>query len=152
MQRADEQLYLAKNEGRNCVKFSADGAGLRVQRHAGSFCWGLWGVVWNEEYSSGNAEIDGQHQELVSIVNGLLEHVIAEEDAPDMHSRFKNIYHLVEKHFADEEEILLSSKYPEAEAHAVCHNELLQKCAGLLRQDAENPVSSQMLQCNMPLI
>ena len=90
VQRADEQLYLAKNEGRNCVKFSADGAGLRVQRHAGSR-WGLK-VVWNEEYSSGNAEIDGQHQELVSIVNGLLEHVIAEEDAPDMHSRFKNIW------------------------------------------------------------
>ena len=51
VQRADEQLYLAKNEGRNCVKFSADGAGLRVQRHAGSR-WGLK-VVWNEEYSSG---------------------------------------------------------------------------------------------------
>ena len=28
------------------------------------------------------------------------------------------------------------------------HNELLQKCAGLLSQDVENPVSSvQMLQC-----
>ena len=146
VQRADEQLYLAKNEGRNCVKFSADGDALHVQHHAGSR-WGLK-VVWNKEYSSGNAEIDGQHHELVSIVNSLLEHVIAEEDAPELHSRFKNIYQLVEKHFADEEEILLSSRYPEAEAHVARHNELLQKCAGLLRQDAEHAVSSvQMLQC-----
>ena len=146
VQRADEQLYLAKNEGRNCVKFSADGEGLHVQRHVGSR-WGLK-VVWNREYSSGNTEIDGQHLELVSIVNSLLEHVIAEEDAPELHSRFKNIYQLVEKHFADEEELLLSSRYPEAEAHVARHNELLQKCAGLLRQDAEHAVSSvQMLQC-----
>ena len=146
VQRADELLYLAKHEGRNCVKFSADGDALHVQRNAGSR-WGLK-VVWNREYSSGNTEIDGQHLELVSIVNGLLEHVIAEEDAPELHSRLKNIYQLVEKHFVDEEEILLSSGYPEAEAHVARHNELLQKCAGLLRQDSENPVPSvQMLQC-----
>ena len=74
--------------------------------------------------------------------------MIAEDNAPEIHSRFKNIYQLVEKHFADEEEILLSSRYPEAEAHMARHKELLQKCAELLRKDAENTVSSaQMLQC-----
>ena len=144
--RADEQLYLAKYEGRNCVRFSADGDGLHVQ-HDASSSWGLK-VVWNRAYSSGNAEIDEQHMELVSIVNGLLEHVIAEENAPDLDGRFKDIYHLVKKHFADEEEILYSSGYPEAELHVAHHNELLQKCAGLLSQDVENPVSAvQMLQC-----
>ena len=144
--RADEQLYLAKYEGRNCVRISADGDDLHVQHDAGS-SWGLK-VVWNRAYSSGNAEIDGQHMELVSIVNGLLEHVIAEENAPDLRNRFKDIYQLVKKHFADEEEILLSSGYPEADSHVARHNELLQKCAGLLSQDVENPVSSvQMLQC-----
>lgn len=146
VQRADEQLYLAKHEGRNCVKFSADGADLHVQ-HCGGSSWGLK-VVWNREYSSGSTEIDEQHMELVSIVNGLLEHVIAEEGAPDLHFRFKNICQVVEKHFADEEAILLSSKYPEAEVHVARHNELLQKCADMLRQDADNPVTSvQMLQC-----
>ena len=146
VQRADEQLYLAKREGRNCVKFSADGDDLHVQRSAGS-SWGLK-VVWNREYSSGNAEIDSQHRELVSIVNGLLDHVIEEENAPGLHARFKYVHQLVEKHFADEEEILLASGYPDAEAHVARHNELLQKCAGLLGQDADSHVSSvQMLQC-----
>ena len=117
-----------------------------MQHDAGS-SWGLK-VVWNRAYSSGNAEIDGQHMELVSIVNGLLEHVIAEENASDLHGKFKDIYQLVKKHFADEEEILFSSGYPEAELHVARHNELLQKCAGLLSQDVENTVSSvQMLQC-----
>ena len=146
VQRADEQLYQAKHEGRNCVKFSADGDNLHVQSNADN-CWGLK-VVWNREYLSGNAEIDGQHRELVSIVNGLLEHLVAEENAPDLHSRFKDVYQLVEKHFVDEQEILLSSGYPDAEAHVAHHNELLQKCAGLLRQDVDGSVSSvQMLQC-----
>ena len=146
VQRADELLYQAKHEGRNCVKFYADGDELHFRHSAGSN-WGLK-VVWNKEYSSGNEEIDGQHMELVAIVNRLLEHVISEETAPELNSRFKNVYHIVEKHFADEEGILLASGYPEAEAHVARHNELLQKCAGLLRQDAESPVCAvQMLQC-----
>ena len=146
VQRADELLYQAKHEGRNCVKFYADGDELHFHHSAGSN-WGLK-VVWNKEYSSGNEEIDGQHMELVAIVNSLLEHVISEETAPEMNSRFKDVYHIVEKHFADEEAILLASGYPEAEAHVARHNDLLQKCAGLLRQDAESPVCAvQMLQC-----
>ena len=146
VQLADEQLYQAKHAGRNCVKFAADGEGLHVQSHASS-SWGLK-VVWNSEYSSGNAHIDGQHMELVSIVNNLLEYAIAEEAAPDLRMRFKNVYHIVEKHFADEEEILLSSGYPDAQEHVARHKELLQKCTGLLGPDAASPVSSvQMLQC-----
>ena len=143
---ADEQLYMAKNEGRNCVKFRAGDDDLHVQ-HIGGNSWGLK-VVWNRAYTSGNAEIDGQHRELVSIVNGLLEHAIAGEGVPDMAFRFKHVYQVVEKHFADEEEVLLSSGYPDAGEHVALHNDLLQKCASLLQQNAENPVSSvQMLQC-----
>lgn len=146
VQLADEQLYQAKHAGRNCVKFAADGEGLHIQSHASS-SWGLK-VVWNSDYSSGNAHIDGQHMELVSIVNNLLEYAIAEEAAPDLHLRFKDVYHIVEKHFADEEEILLSSGYPDAQEHVARHKELLQKCSGLLGPDAASPVSSvQMLQC-----
>ena len=86
--------------------------------------------------------------ELVSIVNGLLECAIAEEDATDLRLRFSNVYQIVEKHFADEEEILLASGYPDAQEHVARHHELLQKCSGLLDQDAESPVTSvQMLQC-----
>ena len=146
VQRADEQLYHAKHDGRNCVKFSADWDDLHIQ-HNSSSSWGLQ-VVWNRDYSSGNALIDGQHMELVSIVNGLLECAIAEEDAPDLRLRFSNVYRIVEKHFADEEEILLASGYPDAQEHVARHHELLQKCSGLLGQDAESPVTSvQMLQC-----
>jgi diguanylate cyclase (GGDEF) domain/hemerythrin-like metal-binding domain len=146
VQWADEQLYLAKSEGRNCVKFCAGGDELQVQ-HVGENSWGLK-VVWNRDYSSGNAEIDAQHMELVAIVNSLLEHVIAEDTVPDLNFRFQNVYHVVEKHFADEEAILVSSGYPDAHEHVAQHNELLQKCADLLQQDAASPVSSvQMLQC-----
>ena len=45
-------------------------------------------------------------------------------------------------------EILLASGYPDAQEHVARHHELLQKCSGLLDQDAESPVTSvQMLQC-----
>ena len=146
VQRADEQLYQAKHDGRNCVKFMSDGEGMYIQCNSGT-SWGLK-VVWDKACSSGNAHIDGQHMELVSVVNRLLENAMAEEAAPDLLLRFKNVYHSVEKHFADEEEILLSSGYPDALAHVARHNELLQKCSALLGQDAETPVSSvQMLQC-----
>ena len=146
VQRADEQLYLAKHEGRNCVKFQADDSGLYAQMRNGN-SWGLK-VLWNSEYASGNAELDEQHMELVSIVNSLLERALAEKEALDLNSRFNDVYHVVEKHFNDEEAVLRSSGYPEVDEHAARHKELLQKCAGLLKQDAETPVSSvQMLQC-----
>ena len=146
VQRADEQLYLAKHEGRNCVKFQTDDSGLYAQMRNGN-SWGLK-VLWNSEYASGNAELDEQHMELVSIVNSLLERVLAEGEALDLNSRFNDVYHVVEKHFNDEEAVLRSSGYPEVDEHAARHKELLQKCAGLLKQDAETPVSSvQMLQC-----
>jgi len=146
VQRADEQLYLAKHEGRNCVKFRSDDDGMYAQMHNGN-SWGLK-VLWNSEYASGNADLDGQHMELVSIVNSLLERVLAEGDALDLNSRFNDVYHVVEKHFNDEEAVLRSSGYPEVDEHAARHKDLLQKCAGLLKQDAETSVSPvQMLQC-----
>jgi len=146
VQRADEQLYLAKHEGRNCVKFRSDEDGMYAQMHNGNSL-GLK-VLWNSEYASGNAELDGQHMELVSIVNSLLERVLAEGDALDLTPRFNDVYHIVEKHFNDEEAVLRSSGYPEVDEHAARHKELLQKCAGLLKQDGEDPVSPvQMLQC-----
>ena len=86
--------------------------------------------------------------ELVSIVNSLLERVLAEGDALDLNSRFNDVYHVVEKHFNDEEAVLRSSGYPEVDEHVARHKELLQRCAGLLKQDAETSVSPvQMLQC-----
>ena len=66
-------------------------------------------VLWNSEYASGNAELDEQHMELVSIVNSLLERVLAEGDALDLNSRFNDVYHIVEKHFNDEEKVLRNS-------------------------------------------
>ena len=146
VQSADEQLYLAKHEGRNCVKFRSDDDGMYAQMHNGNSL-GLE-VLWNSEYASGNAELDGQHMELVSIVNSLLERVLAEGDALDLNSRFNDVYHTVEKHFNDEEAVLRSSGYPEVDEHAARHRELLQKCAGLLKQNAETPAPPvQMLQC-----
>ena len=44
--------------------------------------------------------------------------------------------------------MLRGSGYPEVDEHVARHKELLQKCSGLLKQDAETPVSPvQMLQC-----
>jgi len=146
VQRADEQLYLAKHEGRNCVKFRSEDSGIYAQMHNEN-SWGLK-VLWNSEYASGNAELDGQHMELVSIVNSLLERVLAEGDALELNSRFNDVYHIVEDHFNDEEAVLRSSGYPDVDEHVARHKELLQKCAGLLQQDAETSVSPvQMLQC-----
>ena len=146
IQRVDSQLYQAKHDGRNCLKFEAEADEPLIQPTPENN-WGLR-VVWNKKCLSGNSFLDEQHMELVAIVNSLLQSIIAGMDGNELGCQFSNMLRMVEKHFSDEEEILRARGYPEVDEHADLHERLLQKCSELLDKDASEPVSSvEMLQC-----
>jgi len=77
-------------------------------------------LVWNEEYSVGDAEIDRQHQDIFSLIDRLESHDI---DAAAMAVTFEKLDIYVREHFALEEEKMQACNYADLEAHLRQHDE-----------------------------
>lgn len=130
--RVDAALYLAKRDGRNCV---------RVDRVGDSDRWSSEGngalqLTWSEAYACGNATIDHEHEELFFLANK----VIAASSAGDSSSKrlIGALDVLVEHlgaHFVDEEAILAARGYEQLERHRHIHAALLER-AGALQASA----------------
>ncbi|WP_419799878.1 hemerythrin domain-containing protein [Terasakiella sp.] len=58
-------------------------------------------LVWSDEYSVGDTEIDRQHQEIFSLIDRLDDQ---DMDASAMSVTFEKLDIYVREHFADEEE------------------------------------------------
>ncbi|MDR1930134.1 MAG: bacteriohemerythrin [Treponema sp.] len=71
-------------------------------------------VAWSSTFSVGIKLIDDQHKELLKLTNDLFNHCIGDEEAEEAY--FKSIIDgavkYVKVHFATEEKIMLSTKFP----------------------------------------
>jgi hemerythrin len=75
-----------------------------------------------KDMETGVEKIDSQHRELINRINNLL--AIGEKSVSEEETK-KTIDYLGEyivKHFGDEEEIQIKSKYPKYEEHKKLHN------------------------------
>ena len=119
--RTDEALYQAKSQGRNRVVFSEDSIPVASVH-----------MVCRSEWESGHPEIDAQHQQLLSKVDGffsisLLPGVDLVKTLPFLEKVLQEISH----HFAFEGSILEQIGYPDAGKHKRIHEELLAKAMAL---------------------
>ena len=84
-------------------------------------------VVWSNNYSVGIKEIDDQHKELLDLVNDLFTHSSGNER--EERAYFKEVIHgavsYVKTHFATEEKLLLSMKFPGYAEHKKTHDEFV---------------------------
>jgi len=80
-------------------------------------------ITWNDKYSVGVKELDGQHQKLVSIINLLfglyLAHKFAKADAEPV---FKELFDYADYHFSTEEHYFQVYNYPKKDEHINIHN------------------------------
>lgn len=72
---------------------------------------------------TGNAAIDSQHKELIAAINNLLDACSQGKGRQTLNSTAKFLYDYTSKHFADEEKLQLSSKYPDYPNHKRYHEE-----------------------------
>ena len=87
---------------------------------------------WKPEYSVEDATLDGQHQELIRIMNELYE-LLQEPEAQQVEGRvefiFGSLADYIVTHFAYEEQRMIDARYPYEKlvTHKAEHHELVKK-------------------------
>ena len=91
-------------------------------------------AIWKDEYLTGNAQIDREHQTLFEMFNALhVElHTTARHDV--LKSMLIDINSHTVEHFQNEEALMQSHDYPGYDRHKHVHDNLLKKVSKLIMQ------------------
>lgn len=91
-------------------------------------------VSWDPKLLVGNAEIDGQHQELFRRVDQLLLALQMGSVAAEVERVMAFVGDYVHLHFRQEEALMQRTGYPDRPAHVAEHLELIHSFVALKRQ------------------
>jgi hemerythrin len=86
-------------------------------------------LTWSPAFETGVADIDSDHRTMFALANEIGEG-IAKQDKT-FRAKLQRFIALTEAHFAREEELLVRSGYPDAEAHKAYHASLMAKAQEL---------------------
>lgn len=89
-------------------------------------------AFWQQEYSTGNSQVDGQHQQLFEIVNALHDAVVTRKDTYTMQVLLEALANHTIEHFQTEEALMMRVDYPDYDRHKQTHDGLLSKVDNLL--------------------
>ena len=103
------------------------------------------GVAWSEKYETGYGEIDEQHKNLFKLVSDLIESGARKDSSVTVEETLLFLAEYTVKHFADEEKIALSYKYPHCEEHKKMHENFTETVAGLCSQYKKDGDSDALL-------
>lgn len=93
-------------------------------------------ITFDKYLETGNAEIDGQHKELISRVNKLTENCMPGKEKNVAVQTLDFLMDYTELHFTDEEKLQETYKYPLLQAHREQHEKFV-KAVGELREMLE---------------
>lgn len=102
-------------------------------------------VQWTDDLSVGVLEIDNQHKELFSRVNGLLDAMGDGQGKQELENVIGFLAEYVVKHFAAEEEYMLRLNYPNYEAHRGQHEAFVDDFAALKQQLETSGASTSLV-------
>lgn len=71
-------------------------------------------MVWDDAYSVGNEQLDGQHRKLIDLVNAV-------DGGGDLKVVLDGLQRYGDEHFAAEEKLLEAAGYPELAQHRIQH-------------------------------
>jgi len=124
LQRADQALYRAKAQGRNRVVAEMPLLPASAPSPQGAE---LLRVVWRDVYALGHKTIDTQHRMLFDAANALIDAMLSGTSKDDIATKIGIFVALSAQHMRDEEAVLIRSDFPGCAAHAVRHQQLLER-------------------------
>lgn len=80
-------------------------------------------MEWKESYSVGNPELDGDHKQLIDIINQIAQ---AEETHKPVQWVFQALDDYVSGHFHREEQRLEAANYPDLDQHKKAHKNFIE--------------------------
>jgi hemerythrin len=90
-------------------------------------------MKWDPSLSVGDAKLDGQHQELVNILNKLFDAMKEGHGREVQQDVLNSLVSYTQKHFQDEERAMQRAGFPELEAHKREHAQLIEEVGGFLK-------------------
>ncbi len=115
--RIDGALYRAKESGRNCI----------VSSEGNNTNYGSAFDLWNENWDSGEEDIDIQHEQLFDMITKLIDNSKIECDRNEVIRDMDRIIKKVIEHFDYEEKVLIELGYDDIYNHKKIHEELIEK-------------------------
>lgn len=79
-------------------------------------------LEWTSNLSVGVQEIDTQHRELFKRINSLVDSIDDMRGSEAVNDTFDFLQEYVLRHFTAEQNLMLTKKYPESDAHMLLHN------------------------------
>ena len=115
LQAADQAMYACKAGGRN------------------AFGYDDW-IAFTEAHLVGVAEIDAQHRQLVSMVNGINREISVNADDVSIDARFDALIDFTVQHFQTEHRFMTSYHYPGIQSHAAEHAQLTSELRQIVKK------------------
>jgi hemerythrin len=97
-------------------------------------------IQWNNNLSVGIAEIDGQHQRLVKLINDLNDAMKVGKGRDITGKILNELTSYTLTHFATEEKYFDKFNYPESDAHKEEHSKFVQKVSAFKKDFEESRV------------
>lgn len=87
---------------------------------------------WKQDYITGNAQVDRQHQHIFEIVNAIHDAVVTNHNLYIMQELLECLANHTIEHFQTEESLMMAVDYPDYDRHKQTHDSLLAKVDNLL--------------------
>lgn len=94
-------------------------------------------LQWKDEYKTGFAAVDYEHENLIRLINELYERITANCGADEVRRYLGEIDALIEAHFALEEKVMRDMSYDRYIPHKADHDHLLEQIRDII-EDAGN--------------
>lgn len=105
-------------------------------------------IEWTPAYSIGNAEVDREHQLLISQINQLYDQLSQPMDLIAIEAMLTEIQTDISTHFALEELLMQEAGFAEFETHRQDHERLLDQIQDMIFHFTEDPKSGKELLAN----
>ncbi len=93
-------------------------------------------IVWNDNYSVGNRELDDHHKAIVSIINDLYVAIQEKSARARLNEILDRLSEYTESHFRREEELMDKLQYPGTPHQKSLHTQMVQKTNSLRKSSA----------------
>ena len=95
-------------------------------------------IKWKKEFEVGIADVDHEHQEIITLINNLHDAMSGENATISVMDFLGEIYTHVSAHFALEEKIMRTQKYDHYTEHKADHERLLDELRDIMDDYEEN--------------